>query len=179
MRIDEPTFAPGGLNTVASASLATRTRTTSPTGWQLYSVDTNMHNIGSQNILTSANFIFLSGSNLTFTVPAGFSATKVVFNHWNWGDAGSNSPAIGSLRYSISGSIVGGNVSGLGMVSWSSPSNATQTSRWNATSVHEVFNATPGTYTTRLGVIREAEAGGVTGLVSWNVSARVEVYVQP
>jgi hypothetical protein len=45
-------------------------------------------------------------------------------------------------------------------------------------SVHEVFNATPGTYTTRFAAARESEAGGVTGLVSWNVSARVEVYVQ-
>lgn len=162
-----------------SASLATRTRHTHPTGWQLYSVDTNMYNIGSQNLwATSPNFTFLSGSNVTFTVPAGFAQTKVIFDYWNWGDAGSNNPAVGSLRYSMSSSILGGNVSGLGMASWSQPIAGGTTVRWNAKSVTEVFNATPGTYTVRLGVGREQELGGGTGLVSWNVQGRVEVYVQ-
>jgi hypothetical protein len=163
----------------ASASLATRTRTQSPTGWQLYSVDTNMYNIGSQNLWASSpNFTFLSGSNITFVIPAGFTSTKVVFDYWNWGDAGSNNPAVGSLRYSMSSSLLGGNVSGLGMASWSNPIAGGVTTRFNANAMHEVINGTPGTYTVRLGVARESEAGGGTGLVSWNVGGRVEVYVQ-
>jgi hypothetical protein len=162
-----------------SASLATRARHTSPTGWQLYSVDTNMYNLGSQNLwATSPSFAFLSGSNVTFTVPAGFTSTKVVFDYWNWGDAGSNNPAVGSLRYSMSSSLLGGNISGLGMASWSNPIAGGVTTRWNANAMTEVINGTPGTYTVRLGVSRESEAGGGTGLVSWNVAGRVEVYVQ-
>jgi hypothetical protein len=162
-----------------SASLATRARHTSPSGWQLYSVDTNMYNIGSQNLwATSPSFTFLSGSNITFIIPAGFTSTKVVFDYWNWGDAGSNNAAVGSVRYSMSSSLLGGNVSGLGMASWSNPIAGGVTTRWNANAMHEVINGTPGTYTVRLGVARESEAGGGTGLVSWNVAGRVEVYVQ-
>jgi hypothetical protein len=162
-----------------SASLAIRTRHTAPTGWQLYSVDTNMYNIGSQNLWASSpSFTFLSGSNITFVIPTGFTSTKVVFDYWNWGDAGSNNAAVGSLRYSMSSSLLGGNVSGLGMASWSNPIAGGVTTRFNANAMHEVINGTPGTYTVRLGVARESESGGGTGLVSWNVGGRVEVYVQ-
>lgn len=180
MIIQNPTFAPGSLNTVATASLATYTSRVTPTGWQLYSTDTDFWNGGSQNIPTiTPSYTILSGSSVTFTVPSGFNNTKVLFNMHNWGDVYISNVGMGALRYAISGSLVGGLAAGVAMTSWACPLPAGSTPRWNATAVWQLTNVTPGTYDVQFGVGRELESGSINAVIAWGTETKVEVFIQP
>lgn len=164
-------------NQSTTSSYSNTTRQLGSGSFVPYDIVTNYQG-GAQDIPIN-NYTFISGSTLTFTVPSGFSANRIVFQIHHWGDASASTLAMGSLRYRIrftSGGLA--SLEGANIASWSLPI-ANQTTRFNSTGMAMVTTTVaPGTYTAIYEAIREGESGTITLLRGWVTNAQATVLVK-
>ena len=151
-----------------------KTTNQSTSSFTLYSMDTNTYPGGVRQNFALNSYTTLSGSSVTFTVPSGFTTTKVLVSTTMWGDADVNGSAAGSIRtqYSISGyGVVGASIS-----SWASVVGSS-TARFNLSNIG-TLNLAAGTYTIVYQAQRESEIGTITNAGQWGVTQKVEVFVK-
>nr|WP_315140967.1 hypothetical protein [uncultured Flavobacterium sp.] len=135
--------------------------------------------INSSQAYSDGNFWDVTNSSMTVTIPTGYTSRQVVIRWDMWGDVSSGDNSMGSLRFQIvqsgSASATIGNVM---MTSWARIPAPSQQPRWSAPVSYVISGLSSGTYTFKLQMRREAEAGTVTNVNIYGVSGLAQVFVK-
>jgi len=127
--------------------------------------------------LSAGVYTNLTGSDLEVIVPSGFSSNKIIIKWDTWGDLNTTNAAHGSLRYQIVQSGSTSNTYGsVSMNGWATI--ATGAMRFATPITYIITDLSPGTYTFKLQILREAEVGTVSSMNNYYVSGSAQVYVK-
>jgi hypothetical protein len=134
-----------------------------------------------QSLATGGTYADLISSDLVIEVPSGFSSNRVVLKWDTWGDVTTTNSAHGSFRYKITQSGTSSNTFyNVAMNGWSTSSATTGSlaTRFATPVTYIINDLAPGTYTFKLGIVREAEAGTIQGINNYYVAGTGQVFVK-
>lgn len=127
--------------------------------------------------LALGTYVSLTSSDLVVDVPSGFSSNRVVLKWDTWGDVSSSTNAYGSFRYQIN--QTGASSASYGSIAMNGWSNyASNTTRFSTPVTFILNDLSPGTYTFKLQISREAEIGTITTMNNYQVSGFAQIFVK-
>jgi hypothetical protein len=122
-------------------------------------------------------YIDVGNSSMTVTIPSGYTSAQVVIRWDMWGDFSTGNSAMGSLRFDIAQSgTATTNIGSIMMSSWATTTSST--TRWSAPVSYVVSDLAAGTYTFKLKIKREGEAGTITLSNIYGVTGLAQVFVK-
>lgn len=147
--------------------------------WGLDASYSNGVNNVSQTLPSGTTYTGINSSDITLTIPDGYSQNKVILNYTGWGHVAGTGNACGSFRYRV---IQTGTQSktydNITMSSWCMVTGSIGTIRYNYPIVFSVSDLPPGTYTFALEVRREGENGTISSVLNWGIQSNGNVYVK-
>ncbi len=131
-----------------------------------------------QNPVIAGVTKILDGSTVTVTVPTGYATRSIVIRFDLWGDINFSTVASGSLRYGIAQTINGvtTNINSVMMNGWSAANASSIFTRFSAPVAYTLNNPAPGTYTFKVFVSRESEAGTIGPINVWGGQSFAQVF---
>ena len=123
------------------------------------------------------NFVDVTNSSMTVTIPSGYTSVQIVVRWDMWGDVYTSNSGMGSLKFDIAQSgTATANIGSVMMTSWAT--TTTSTVRWSTPVAYVFSGLAAGTYTFKLRMQRQDEVGTISSSNIYGLTGLAQVFVK-